>query len=53
MAEASPRDCLWGIGLGASNEKAWNVRSWRGRNLLGFTLMDVRETLMRQKGHIK
>ncbi|CAC5419606.1 unnamed protein product [Mytilus coruscus] len=53
MAEASPRDCLWGIGLGASNAKAWNVRSWRGKNLLGYTLMDVREILMRAKGLIK
>lgn len=45
LAEASPRDLLWGIGYGRANPKAWNQATWRGKNLLGTILMDVRESL--------
>ena len=42
LVEASPRDCIWGIGLGQDNPKAQHPDTWRGQNLLGFALMDVR-----------
>jgi ribA/ribD-fused uncharacterized protein len=45
LVEASPRDRIWGIGLGAANERAQDPRQWRGRNLLGFALMQARERL--------
>jgi ribA/ribD-fused uncharacterized protein len=45
LVEASPRDRIWGIGLGAGNERAADPRQWRGRNLLGFALMEARERL--------
>jgi ribA/ribD-fused uncharacterized protein len=45
LVEASPRDCIWGIGLGQDNPKAQHPDTWRGQNLLGFALMDVREEL--------
>jgi len=45
IVEASPRDQIWGIGLGASNPKAENPLQWRGQNLLGFALMEVRDRL--------
>jgi len=45
LVEASPRDRIWGIGLGAANERAQDPRTWRGENLLGFALMAVREQL--------
>jgi len=41
LVEASPRDRIWGIGLGRNSDDATNPRRWRGQNLLGFALMEV------------
>lgn len=45
LAEASPYDLIWGIGWRASDEEALDERNWKGQNLLGRTLMSVREAL--------
>jgi len=45
LVEASPRDRIWGIGLSRDDPAAADPRRWRGTNLLGFALMDVRESL--------
>jgi len=45
LVEASPRDTIWGIGMGASNPDAKDPTKWRGRNLLGFALMEARASL--------
>lgn len=45
LVEASPRDRIWGIGMGASNPDARVPARWRGRNLLGFALMETRACL--------
>src|SRR5262249_4961959 len=42
LAEASPYDRIWGIGLNATHEMAKHPATWQGQNLLGFALMDVR-----------
>ncbi|WP_454998543.1 NADAR family protein [Capnocytophaga granulosa] len=45
LVEASPLDTIWGIGLSKDNEKAQNIAAWRGKNLLGFALMEVRDEI--------
>lgn len=45
LAEASPVDKIWGIGLPADDPRAHNPALWHGLNLLGFALMQVRTLL--------
>jgi ribA/ribD-fused uncharacterized protein len=45
LAEASPVDEVWGIGLARDDEDASAPEHWPGQNLLGFALMEVRERL--------
>ena len=45
LVEASPRDRIWGIGLGRNSDRATRPSEWRGRNLLGFALMRARASL--------
>lgn len=45
LVEASPRDRVWGIGLGAAHDHAREPEHWRGLNLLGFALMEARARL--------
>ena len=47
LAEASPYDAIWGIRLGEDSPDAKNPLRWRGQNLLGFALMEVRDELRR------
>lgn len=43
LVEASPVDRIWGIGI--TREQAISGVEWRGQNLLGQCLMEVREWL--------
>lgn len=45
LVEASPLDRIWGIGLAGDDPKAEQPEQWRGLNLLGFALMQVRQHL--------
>lgn len=45
IAEASPYDRIWGIGLDEHSSDATRPERWRGQNLLGFALMEVRELI--------
>lgn len=46
LVEASPVDRIWGIGLAADAAQARDPARWRGLNLLGFALMQVRQRLL-------
>ena len=46
LAEASPSDQIYGIGLRATDPRAYDPRKWRGHNLLGSTLEQVRGELL-------
>ncbi len=50
LVEASPRDRIWGIGMGKSNPDAECPLKWRGRNLLGFALTEARDLLLQKEG---
>lgn len=50
LVEASPVDAIWGIGLAADHEFAKVPAKWRGLNLLGFALMEVRDQLNSDSG---
>ena len=50
LVEASPRDRIWGIGMRKSNPDAECPMKWRGTNLLGFALTEVRDLLLKQEG---
>lgn len=45
LVEASPFDEIWGIKLAHDHPDAENPKKWRGLNLLGKVLMEVREEL--------
>lgn len=52
LAEASPHDRIWGIGLSAQDPRARQPVQWRGLNLLGEALMRVRETLREEREQV-
>ena len=45
LVEASPYDKIWGIGLAATDPRAEDPTQWKGLNLLGKILTQLREEL--------
>ena len=48
LAEASPVDTIWGIGLAADAEDATDRSKWLGTNWLGETLQRLRDDLLQE-----
>lgn len=47
IVEASPYDGIWGIKMKLTDENIQNPLKWKGENLLGFALMEVRDEIKR------
>lgn len=45
LVEASPLDAIWGVGMMEQDPAITTPAKWKGLNLLGFALMDVRYQL--------
>lgn len=45
IAECSPHDAIWGVGMSVTDINVYYPERWRGKNLLGRYLMMVREAL--------
>ena len=45
LAECAVHDRIWGIGLSMTDSDRLSPEKWRGQNLLGYTLMQVRDEL--------
>lgn len=48
LAECAVRDRIWGIGLSMHDPNRLDRAKWNGQNLLGYTLMTVREKLRKR-----
>lgn len=45
LAECAVKDLIWGVGLSMKDPDRLDKTKWKGQNLLGYTLMMVRERL--------
>ena len=45
LAECSVNDRIWGIGFSMEDDERLDISKWKGQNLLGFSLMIVREQI--------
>jgi ribA/ribD-fused uncharacterized protein len=48
LVEASPFDKIWGVGLAQDNDLILDEKNWKGMNLLGKVLMNVRREIMEE-----
>ena len=48
LAECALQDKIWGIGMTMHDEYRFEPDLWQGQNLLGFTLMMVRDELSKE-----
>jgi len=46
IVEASPVDAIWGIGIAKDDSRRFNRAKWRGQNLFGKILTQLREDII-------
>ena len=46
-------DAVWSCGFGLEDEERLDLSRWRGQNILGFALMEVREALRAEAGQAR
>ena len=51
FVEASPIDGIWGIKMGIKDKGVLDERNWKGQNLMGKALTEVREKLVALQEH--
>lgn len=49
LVEASPSDNIWGVGLSIDDARIDDAKNWRGLNLLGKVLTQVRDKIINEK----
>ena len=47
LVECACGDRIWACGLAMDDPRRFDIASWRGKNLLGFAIMEVRDQLRR------
>lgn len=45
LAECALQDKIWGIGKSIKNAERFDIMNWEGKNLLGYSLMMVRDEI--------
>ena len=51
LAEASPSDKIWGVGLDIETAEMGGIEQWQGENMLGCALMEVRDWIKEIEEH--
>jgi ribA/ribD-fused uncharacterized protein len=49
IVEASPVDCVWGVGLSEDDPRIKDRKTWRGKNWLGEVLTQLRDDLLNKQ----
>ena len=50
LVECAHSDVIWACGIRLNENDRFDIDKWKGQNLLGFTLMEVRTTLQKAQG---
>jgi len=48
IVEASPYDTIWGIGMAEDHPDVMDEAKWKGENLLGKALTELRDELIEE-----